>query len=113
MNKNKIKNIIIIVLLIGFIIARFRPNIDFGYCMDNNGNGILLNRDDLSPIDEYYNYIKYDDNLNGKYIYSFYLLNPFTNYYDDIIFRYDFISHVSRETLPQNIILTYGHIYNY
>ena len=113
MMKNKIKNIIIIVLLIGFIIARFRPCIDFGYCMDNNGNGILLNRDDLTPIDENYNYIKYDDNLNGKYIYSFYLLNPFTNYYDDIIFRYDFISRVSRETLPQNIILTYGHIYNY
>ena len=103
---------IIIILSICLIIARLRPCLDFGFCMDNNGNGILLNMDDFTPIDDYYNYIKYDNNLNGKYIYTLYLLNPFTNYYDDIIFRYDFISHVSRETLNENV-LKYGHIYNY
>ena len=109
--KNKIKNITIIILTILLLFSRFRPTLDFGFCMDNNGNGILLNQKTMFPIDDYYNYIGYDNNLMGKYIYTLCIYNPFTNWNDDIILRYDFVSNVSRETLNKNIIETYGHIY--
>lgn len=109
--KNKIKNITIIILTILLLFSRFRPTLDFGFCMDNNGNGILLNQNDLMPIDDYYNYIGYDKNLMGKYIYTLCIYNPLNNYCDDIIIRYDFISNVSRETLNENIIKSYGHLY--
>lgn len=107
MNKNKLKNIMIIILLVLLVFSRFRPTIDFGLCYNNNGDGVLLNRNDLMPIDEYYNYIGYDNNLMGKYIYTLCIYNPLNNYCDDIILRYDY---VSRETYKLNYdVLKYTH----
>lgn len=87
----KLKNIIFVLLFVGLLFARFRPFVDFGFCMDNNGNGIVLNPETYLPVDPVYNYIKYENGLQGKYIYTFCLMNPFTNWNDDIIFRYDYV----------------------
>lgn len=110
MKMNK-KNVIIIILSVLLIVSRFRPLIERGYCLNNNGDGIILCMDEIKPIHPNYNYIKYDNDLMGKTIYTFYLFNPFNNYTDDIIVRYDY---VSRETLIlNNEILNCSHEYFY
>lgn len=108
--KNKIKNIIIIILICMFIFSRFRPVIEMGYCINNYGDGIILNSETLQPIDVNYNYVKYDKNLSGKCIFTLYIFNPLNNYPDDIIIRYDFIS--NKNIKPDGFI-EYIHCYNY
>lgn len=98
MNKNIIKNILIIVLLILLIFKSFRPEIITGFCLDESGNGIELNPETLQPIHPYYNYIKYNPEMYNNYVKTILIYNPFNNYCDDIIFRYDIKCNVSRET---------------
>lgn len=61
----------------------------FGRVIDNNGNGKILN----PPEDGGY-YISYDrveDARKGNLIITYCVYNPYTNYDDDVIERWDFI----------------------
>lgn len=60
-----------------------------GVVTDNNRNGKILN----PPVDGGY-YISYDhveDARQGDYIVTYCVYNPYTNYEDDVIERWDFI----------------------
>ena len=58
-----------------------------GTVLDKDGNGIIT-----SPyVDSYYNYIKYEPDLEvGKEVFSLFIYNPLTLYGDDYIARFDF-----------------------
>lgn len=61
----------------------------FGRVIDNNGNGKILN----PPEDGGY-YISYDrveDARKGDLIVTYCVYNPYSNYDDDVIERWDFI----------------------
>ena len=52
-------------------------------------DGVILN-----TKDKYYNYISYskvDDAEVGDIILTYFIYNPDTNYYDDILYRFDYI----------------------
>ena len=55
----------------------FSPTVDFGQVISENGDGVVLNLEG-TPVDPYYNYIKYDENAfcKGDYIFTLYLYNP-------------------------------------
>lgn len=60
-----------------------------GKVLDNEGNGKILN-----TYDSYYNYINYryvEGFEINDIIVTYLIYNPFNNYEDDIICRYDFI----------------------
>lgn len=65
--------------------------VDYGICLDDSGNGMLYD------YDSDYNYISYsnvEDAKAGDKIYTFCVLNPDTNDYDDIILRIDVIEDI-------------------
>lgn len=57
---------------------------------EKDGDGIILN-----TSDEYHDYISYRsvdfETSNGTIILSYFIYNPNTNYFDDVIKRYDFV----------------------
>lgn len=64
--------------------------VNVGTVLDNDGNGQLIG----SHVDPDYDYIsyKYVDGADpGDIIYTFDILNPDTNYDDDILYRFDVI----------------------
>ena len=61
-----------------------------GIVLDEAGNGRLIG----PHVDPVYNYISYRDVKDaepGDLIYTFDIMNPESNYCDDIIYRYDVI----------------------
>jgi len=59
-----------------------------GIVTDNNGNGKILN----AP--EQFNYISYkyvEGAQKGNVILTYCVYNPYTDYYDDILYRFDYI----------------------
>ena len=79
----------IIVILLAFIAytAIFRTEIMTGVCLNEQGDGRLNNGE------PYYNYISYarTDAKPGDKVLTIDILNPFNTYFDDIIYRADFI----------------------
>lgn len=56
-----------------------------GQCVDNNGNGIILNTESDC------NYIAYNTNTEaGENVTSLFIYNPLTSWNDDVIARFDF-----------------------
>lgn len=79
----------IITILFAFIAytAIFRMEIMTGTCLNEQGDGKLNNGE------PYYNYISYrsTDAKPGDKVLTIDILNPFNTYFDDIIYRADFI----------------------
>ena len=78
------KKALIIIAALSVLWLGYRTQIDIGRCYDMYGNGKLYNGE------SYFNYIKYDENVTeNDIVITVCLLNPFNNYIDDIIVRYD------------------------
>lgn len=64
--------------------------VDVGICTDSSGNGILID----SWVDPEYNYMSYREVTGvqpGDIVYTFDIMNPYSNYDDDIVYRFDVI----------------------
>ena len=85
----------IIVILLTFIAytAIFRTEYDMGACLNAEQDGMLYNGE------PYYNYISYrsTDAQTGDKVFTVLILNPFSTYCDDYIYRHDWI--IGRGTL--------------
>lgn len=78
--------------------------IDYGICLDDSGNGILYGYDSM------YNYISYSKVESAKVgdeIYTFCILNPDTNDYDDIVCRIDVIANSNKIFIDMDDITNY------
>lgn len=93
------KKLIITILLstLTFTSARFinRSEITLGRVINSNGDGKEYNGD------SFYNYIHYHTGNENDIVMTYFLLNPFNDYCDDIIYRKDFI--VLHDTPSDNL----------
>ena len=85
------KKTIISAILLGVLVAvcMYRPTIELGVSLDNEGNGIVVKANG-EPIDPLYNYISFKKGDKGDKFATFYLYRPMGGE-DDIIFRQDFL----------------------
>ena len=80
------------IIILMLLLLAFNPQVERGYVLDSQGNGISVKADD-SPVDEVYNYIHYQKNEAGTEMLSFFLYDPrfIGKHEDDTIFRQDFV----------------------
>lgn len=84
--------------------------VDYGICLDDVGNGLLYG------YDSDHNYISYSSVHNAKagdMIYTFCVMNPDNNYFDDIICRIDMVIEsedisINMDDVEEQIITEYG-----
>ena len=112
--KNK-KNLVILSILLVIILGALanikvmdNSLLSFDELEQRNGKlyisrsvGIILNSEgdgkELNPLEPEKDYISYNKAINelggepGNVVVTYFVYNPFSNYYDDIIARYDFI----------------------
>lgn len=82
-----IKKILFATLTLATVWIITRLDVNFGSCLDTDGNGKVYNGETI------YNYISYKDTnaRPGDVVLTVEFLNPFNTYNDDIIKRLDFI----------------------
>lgn len=84
MKKHVISIILGLLGLSAIVWLSHRTDVDFGRCMNENGDGKLYNGE------PFYNYIRYHEGIHeNDIVMTVCFLNPFNNEYDDIIYRYD------------------------
>ena len=81
MKKIWIFMVLAIVLWLGY-----RSELCFGRVLNESGDGKEYNGE------SYYNYIAYGEEYHtNDIVMTYFLLNPFNNYFDDYIYRKDFL----------------------
>lgn len=84
MKKHIISIILGLIGLSAIVWLGHRTEVDFGRCLNENGDGKVYNGE------PFYNYIRYHEGIHeNDIVMTVCFLNPFNNEYDDIIYRYD------------------------
>ena len=80
------KKICIFIILALFLWLGYRSELCFGRVLNEDGDGKEYNGE------VYYNYIAYGEEYHtNDIVMTYFLLNPFNNYFDDYIYRKDFL----------------------
>lgn len=80
------------MILLMLLLLAFNPQVERGFVLDYEGNGIQVDAQG-NPVDDVYNYIHYRESEAGTEIVSFFLYDPrfIGRHEDDTIFRQDFV----------------------